>query len=328
MSENCGTDSRQERDPNQDQDQRLYHLVYRLFISLAFVGADFAFLWPENHAFALVFLAATLSALAIYELRVVYRLPQPIIEASILMIVLGCGSIYLAIGPNLPTETENHGWLEPANEPLPSDNSCVFGGDVQQLRPDGMLFTLGKAGMWFQKKSGGKRPLLTVGTCTLMSAEFKNGGFLFNADIYDQTHELVARIDHNEFHLIPGKYAYQTRPDRSTLNVYDKEGNLLFSVHYRNEGAIDIKGTFVCSDGREAKVGNDGELTMTGPKGTLTQSRTCLINTGGFVVSDWGFGVGPTPCWALVPNDNSVPTQYRRNICRLRGEPAPTAGAR
>jgi len=101
--------------------------------------------------FALVFLAATLSALAIYELRVVYRLPQPIIEASILMIVLGCGSIYLAIGPNLPTETENHGWLEPANEPLPSDNSCVFGGDVQQLRRTECFLRWGKRGCGFRK---------------------------------------------------------------------------------------------------------------------------------------------------------------------------------
>jgi hypothetical protein len=328
VSENRGTDSRQERDPDQDQDQRLYHLVYGLLISLAFVGADFAFLWPENHAFALVFLAATLSALAIYELKVVYRLPQPIIEASILTIVLGSGCIYLAVGPNLPTETPDHGWLEPANESLPSDNACVVGGDVQQQRPDGMLFTMGKAGMWFQKKSGGKRPLLTVGACTLMSAEFESNRLFFNADIYDLNHELVARVEQNEFHLIPGKFAYADRPDRHTLIVHDKGGNVLVSIYFRNPYAIDVRGTFVCPDGAEAKVEASGALTMSNPKATFAWERGCLINTGGFVVNKDGWTIGPTPCWALDPNDNSVPTQYRRNVCHVRGEPTPTASAR
>ncbi len=140
--------------------------------------------------------------------------------------------------------------------------------------------------------------MLTVGVCTLMSAEFKEDQFLFSADIYDTDRQLVARIERNEFHLVPSKYAYQERPDRSTLKVYDKGGKLLVSVHRRNKDAIDVIGDFTCSDGKEAKVEKDGKLTMTGPKGSLSWDRDCLINGGGFVVTEGGFGIGPTPCWA------------------------------
>jgi hypothetical protein len=246
-------------------------------------------------------------------------------QVSITAVLVSVGSIifYFVEPASWPTETENHGWLEPANEPFPADSNC--GEDVRQARPNGMLFSLGKPGVWFSKTSGGSRPLLTVGACTLMSAEFEGDQMLFNADIYDRNHELVARIERNEFHLIPSKYAYQTRPDRSTLNVYDKEGKLLVTLRYRSKEAIDVSGNFSCSDGREAKAVSHGELTMTGPKGAVTADNLgCLVNTGGFVVGDYGFSIGPTPCWALDPNDNSVSARYARNVCRARGEP--TAG--
>ena len=100
------------------------------------------------------------------------------------------------------------------------------------------------------------------------------------------------------------------------------------SVHFGNKDSIQVGGTFACSDGKVARVEKDGELTMTGPKGSLTWDKGCLVNTGGFVVSDYGFAIGPTPCWALDPNDNSMPTEYRRNICHVRGEPTPTPSAR
>jgi hypothetical protein len=33
---------------------------------------------------------------------------------------------------------------------------------------------------------------------------------------------LVARIERNQFNLVPGKFAYKDRPDRHTLNVFEK----------------------------------------------------------------------------------------------------------
>jgi hypothetical protein len=216
-----------------------------------------------------------------------------------------CLIIYFVAPAEPPAETETHGWLEPANDPFPQNNACI--GDLQKFRPNGMLFSLGKAGVWFQKKPGGKRPLLTVGICTSMSAEFKNGQLFFNADIYDLNHELVARIEQNEFHLVPGKYAYQSRPDRHTLKIVNRGGDLLISVYFRNKDAIDIAGTFTCLDGKEARVEKTGELTMGGPKGRITWDKACFINTGGFVAAERGWDMGQTPCWACDVGHPSCP---------------------
>lgn len=62
-----------------------------------------------------------------------------------------------------------------------------------------------------------------------------------------------------------------------------------------------VTGDFKCSDGREAKVEADGQLTMIGPKGRLTWGNECLVNTGGFVVTDGGFGMRRNPLLGLRP---------------------------
>ncbi|MDN3278775.1 hypothetical protein QWJ07_31250 [Frankia sp. RB7] len=206
-------------------------------------------------------------------------------------------------------ETDTHGRIAFANEPMSTESGC--GATLQNSTEfgNGMLFTLGKPAMWFSKKAGGRRPLLTVGSCTLMYAEFIDDEFMFSADIYDSDRELVARIERNEFDLIPGKYAYRKRPDRSTLNVFDKRGKLLLSVRRPNRDMVSVTGDFICADGKEAKVGSDGQLTMSGPKGSLTWDKPtyCLINTGGFLVTEFGWGIGQTPCWACEPGHPSCP---------------------
>jgi hypothetical protein len=264
------------------------------FLILAlYLAIDAYEIWPHSHIVALALVPVGVVALLLLDGGVSTKRTCQTGAITI----LACVGIYFSAPPILPEETDTHGWFEPAGDPFPSDNACTKGGAVQQL-PNGMLFSLGKDGMWFQKKPGGARPLLTVGACTLMSGEFENDQFLFSADIYDSERELVARIERNEFHLVPAKYAYPDRPDRSTLKIYDKGGKLLLSVHRRNKDAMDVTGVFTCSDGKEAKVEKDGKLTMTGPNGSRSWDRDCIINGGGFVVTDGGFGIGPTPCWA------------------------------
>jgi hypothetical protein len=299
MSENGATNRGDHSRSNHNQHDARYHLVYVFGYAALSLAVDFIFIWPESHLFALLFLAAAFSLLALYELRN-FRSDWSIVVPAILF--MAALTAYAIVGPVLPTETDVHGWLEPANEPFPKNSACLI-DILQRELPNGMLFSLGKPGMWFQKKSGGKRPLLTVGACTLMSAEFKNNQLLFNADIYDQNRQLVARIEQNEFHLVPGMIAYPSRPDRHTLGVYSKDGNLLFSIYFRNKDAIDVSGTFICSDGLRAKVEKDGNLTLGGPKGSTTWDRTCFINSGGFVAAESGWSVGPTPVWACDPGD-------------------------
>jgi hypothetical protein len=268
------------------------------FLILALYLAIDAFeIWPHSHLFAVA--SIPVGVLALMLLDGGFSKKRMAIATGVVMVL--CAALYFISPAPLREETETHGWLEPASDPLPVDNACTSGGDVQQLRPNGMLFALGKEGMWFQKKPGGKRPLLTVGICTLMSAEFENNTYFFNADIYDLSHELVARVRRNEFNLVPGKFAYPSRPDRHTLKIFDREGNLLFSIYFRNKDALDVAGTFTCTDGKQAKVEDNGKLTMIGPKARLTWDGQCLINTGGFVVTEYGWGMGQTPCWACDP---------------------------
>jgi hypothetical protein len=285
------------------------------FLILAiYLAIDAVELWHRSHFWSLV--AALAGVIALLLLDGGFTRKQ--IGISAVVAIMACVAIYLTAPLEPPEETEIHGWLQPANEPIPKENACIRSGDVQAARPNGLLFSLGRSGMWFPRKSGGKRPLLTVGACALISAEFEDGAMLFNADIYDLNHELIARIERNEFHLVPGKLSFQKRPDRSTLQVYDKEGKLLLSVHFGNKDWVQVAGTFTCSDGRSAKVENDGELTMIGPKGGFTTKAQCLVMTGGFVVADDGFSIGPTPCWALDPTSTSPDVQYELTKCRLR----------
>jgi hypothetical protein len=185
------------------------------FLILALYLAIDAFeIWPHSHLFAVA--SIPVGVLALMLLDGGFSTKKMAIASAVVTAL--CAALYFSAPEEVRPETENHGWLEPANEPFPSDNSCIASG-VPQLRPNGMLFSVGRAGMWFQKKPGGRRPLLTVGTCTLMAAEFENDRLLFNADIYDLNHELVARIERNEFNLVRDKIAYPSRPDRHTLKI-------------------------------------------------------------------------------------------------------------
>lgn len=306
---------------NNEPKLSLSRRIGELLLYMVFIFADAEGVWPHSPILALLIFIAGTIGLALYDGG--FSVGQ--VCAIGIICFLMSGIIYYSVPPPLRPETPDHGWLEAAGKSFPPKSSC---SDAETVLPDGMLFSLGKPEMWMAKKTGGRRPLLTVGACTLMSAEYGDNQLLFNADIYDENHELIARIERNEFHLVPNKYAYTERPNRSTLSIYDKKGKLLLRVHRPNKDAMQVSGDFICLDGKEAKTDEDGDLTMTGPKGTITwdHKTLCLINTGGFVVTEFGFGIGPTPCWALDPNDNSVATQYRRNICRVRGEPTPTPG--
>jgi hypothetical protein len=89
-----------QQEPNQQFNARLYHLIYGLAISLAFSVADFAFLWPESHFFALLFLAAVLSLLAIYEMAVVYQIDPKWMAGTVAVIFMAAGISYRIIGPS------------------------------------------------------------------------------------------------------------------------------------------------------------------------------------------------------------------------------------
>ena len=267
------------------------------FLILAiYLFLDVHSVWPESHIIALLVIPPGVVALMLLDGG--FRTRWLVIITAALILI--CGVIYFVAPPILPEETEHHGWLLPADKPTPP-NGC----DGERIPPNTMMFLLGHHAIVLPINA---KPtvLLTVGgnyvvengipradgSCTAVSVEISKEGLAFDVDVHDTTDELVARIRKNEFNLVPGKYAYRDRshdPDRSEITVYDKKGNLLFSVRYLNARTVQLFGRFVCGDGTRLIVGESGSMdfTITGTRTQVWLRESCVDH--GFWFSHNGF---------------------------------------
>jgi hypothetical protein len=193
--------------------------------------------------------------------------------------VIVIGAIgYPFVRPTPRPETDNHGWITAASDPTPP-SSC---DTMPNLPSDGLLLILGDSGVYTARTD--KLTILTIGNCPLLKMQRSKQGLLFDADIFSLSGNLIARIESNEFNLVPGEYSYKRRPDVSTLIVFDKHGNELLWIKYLNPEAVRIRGIFTCP--------NYGSITVTdkeikGTPGTISGGcsviRPTLGNVGGFV---------------------------------------------
>jgi hypothetical protein len=258
------------------KEQRHFFELAACFVFLAY---DFFELWPKNHFWSLLSAVLLLCAFVLVEIPKRY---SALISAIIVAIAV---TIYFVAPPILPDETEIHGWLLPANAPRLA-NGC----DNKHLPADTLLFLLGSNGYGVTKN--GRSRVLTVGSCAIMFVERNDAQLAFDADIFDDNGELIARIEKNEFRLVPGKYAYQTRSaDRSTLTVYDKRGKMLLGVRYLNRTTVQVQGAFTCADKTTIAVGESGAVTVNSPAITNGQiAGNCGWNTAGFIITAHGMG--------------------------------------
>jgi hypothetical protein len=247
-------------------------VVYGLFIFI-----DVKEFWPLSHIFASASGIVATIALVYLEALVPGAISFRSFLICCLIIVAAGASIYALMPASLPDETDIHGWLLPAREANPV-NACE-----EKPRPkDAILFVFGTNGAW--TTGNGNSTVLEVGNCTLMSMQRDGGQLSFDADVFDTAGELIARIEKNEFQLVPGKFSYQRRSeDRSTITVYDKQGGLLLSIRYLNAGVVKVNGTFVCSDMTKVIV-TDTAATLPELKSTI--SNSCK---GGFSGKNAGF---------------------------------------
>lgn len=88
------------------QHQNLHHYVFIVGASLIAAGSEFLLVWPENHHYALLCLAATLSLVTIYETHVVLGWDINWIIAAVFFWITGAQIIYGVVGPNLPSEDD------------------------------------------------------------------------------------------------------------------------------------------------------------------------------------------------------------------------------
>jgi hypothetical protein len=228
-----------------DRQRHLRELVV-LALYFAYDGLD---VWTVDHGKAL--LEGLIGIIAVLAIEVSLKRLIPI------GVALGCCAyvVDLVAPPILPSETESHGWLMPANEPTPP-NGCTAMGAIPA---DALLVIAGTNGAW---TTSGHIKVITVGTRTFFSIERDGSRLAINADIHDESGNLIARIEKNKFHLVPGEMSYPVRSetDRSKLTVYGKTGDPIFYVDYANPRAVLIKGVFVAPNGVKITV-DDQSIT-------------------------------------------------------------------
>jgi hypothetical protein len=250
-------------------DDRHHHLdrwVIGIGATLVTAVCDFIFLWPESHLAALLLFAAWLSLLAVYVIAI-----SGVGREWCIVAVVGLFGLALfanaIIGPNLPAETDIHGWLQPAKDPMP-ETGC---GEIARNRA---IVVLGTNGFLFN--GGDKIPTVRVGTCDVVSMARSPEGILVNASVYSANGELAARVENNEWHLVPGQISYGKRPDRSTLIVLDKFGKEMLWVRFLNPRAVRVRGVFSCKGEFQFTVTDD----KVGPSGNTKylMSHSCVTD--------------------------------------------------
>jgi hypothetical protein len=143
-------------------------------------------------------------------------------------------------------ETETHGWLTPANDLTPP-NSCndhdvpITSAALTIIFGDGTAISTDR-----YSRNGKSLPVFELGGRPLLSIDATKDGLLIDADIFSPDGRLAARIKQNEFHLVSQEISYSEARDndRSTLKIYDPEGNRMLYVKYANPTTVIIDGTF------------------------------------------------------------------------------------
>lgn len=245
---------------NHKKHEKLYHWVYVFGVSIVFVLIDFVFLWPENHFFALMALAAIASLTAIYELTVL-GFSALWVTGVVVALFAVTGGIYFAVGPNLPEESVRSGWLVPANDPTPITgcNPAAKGAPILQFGPLGMgaikkptivipkdaaIVDVGSNGV-ILTKSDKAEPLIRVGECTLLSMQKTEDGILINSSVYDCSNKLIGNIKNNNFEGFENTHSHiEQGGNLSTLVIRDDSREQLW-VRFLNPRAFQIRGKFI-----------------------------------------------------------------------------------
>lgn len=249
-------------------------IVLAIYLVLEVYG-----LWNISHFWTLFFAALGVCALVFAEF------PHNWFRIISALTIAICAIIYYVAPPILPDETETHGWLLPAREPTPP-NVCDGASGVQ-----GTPLTFIAGNIAFLTSKEGLSPVLTIDGHRLLSMIRNGNTVVFNADIYDDQANLVARIENNEFHLVIGDYGYQKRgDDRSKLTVFDKKGKEIFSINYANPKTILLTGVFYAPSGATVMIGK-AVIMRTKDGGVFgIGGGTCEKNgEGGFEISGGRF---------------------------------------
>jgi hypothetical protein len=170
------------------------------------------------------------------------------------MVVAVCGYFFFRFGENLPVETNIHGWLVPDQIETPLLNCPAAESDA--------ILIMGTSA--YVTNYPGKFPVFNLGTCAPLHIQKTGDGMAVDFDMYSPQKNLISRLFNNEWHLVPTEYSYEQHPDRSTLQVFDKQGDELFFIRYLNRRVIWVRGAFSCGSQTPIVVDNDSISTSAG----------------------------------------------------------------
>jgi hypothetical protein len=261
VSENNSANSGTKADSGNDDHHALYNLVFVIAGGLVTAVVEFALLWSDNHHLAFLAMAASLSLLSIYQTRIWGW------DVNWIMAVVFCwfavAQIANAIiGPNPePTIPPVVGWIQPANDPTPSNGCDRVPAD---RLPKGIpIIILGTNG--FAPNAGASTyDALQIGTCMPIEISQESTGLAISADIFSTQGKLIGKLRKNGYTVAGDKkLVVEKTGDLSTLVVHDEQGTELLYVRYVNSGAIRVRGVFSCPTPRlqTVVIANDRIVT-------------------------------------------------------------------
>lgn len=267
----ANSSNKHDRDKNVSDDRvRLRHLG-EIGITALFLVADFGFLWPENHFWALLLLAAGLGLLALMEL------PKPMRLDCVVLSFIGCGAAYWIIGPVVVPDREVTGVLVASRDSDPKICSDIGipqpPGHFSAVIGDNELFSTA-AEMPFIRMDDGAGTL-----CDEVSVVRSGKGIVVNGKIYEKTGKLVGSIADNVWIGIEGEKSHVAPVgDLSTLQVKDGDNKEIFWLRYASPNSIKIRGTFVCKD--KVVTVTDDEIALPCGNWTVKFKHNCIDGYG------------------------------------------------
>jgi hypothetical protein len=227
--------------------------IGEFLILLIYLVIDAFEVWPHSHGWALSAVVVGIVALMLLDGEFSYKSIAAVgTTASIV-----CAGIYAWAPPTRPDETENHGWLLPANDPSPQ-TACT---PDQSKQGDWFFVTVAGGGVFTAAKN--QLAVLTIGDHPTVLMERGPSGLLIDVDMLAENGALVVRIERNEWRAVPAQISYADRPDRNTLVVHDRAGKEIFWLRYMNSNTVKIRGIF-------HKLGNPTPIVISDDNITLS----------------------------------------------------------
>ncbi len=213
--------------------------LFEITLCFAFLFFDLRDFWPAHHFWSICAAVVFIDAFLLIEIPLR-------VGAFAAVVVLIAGMIaYKIAGPTPPTPLPAPivGWLQPADEPTPKNACDAIPNNMRPSISD--LVILGDT--VFAPTRLFAWPVITLGSCQLLTLRKDGNELHVNADIYSSTGELLGRIQNGGYSVSGGQDLIVERSgDLSTLVIHDKQGRELLYVRYVNQNAIRVRGEFSC----------------------------------------------------------------------------------